>query len=119
MSTNGAVYKMDFRNVSGVSSWNDGKTRPTDQQAQTCLKGFDENSITTIEAGQSSVLGIIYDLNPLSQPAGQNDNVNFALKFLVRSAPGHGDTLSAAAGGKAGPANLVTISFPLIPLGSQ
>jgi hypothetical protein len=118
MATNGGVYKMDYRNISGMSFCNDGTTRRTDDQVQTCLSGSDEHNMAMIDAGQSGILGIIYQLDPQSHPATQNDNVNFALKFIARSAPGQAGTLSAAAGGKAGPASVVTISFPLVPLAS-
>jgi len=118
MATNGAVYKMDFRNISGMSFCNDGTTRPTDDQVQTCLSTSDEHNMAMIEAGQSGILGIIYQLDGQNHPATQNDNVNFALKFIARSAPGQAGTLSAAAGGKADPASVVTISFPLVSLAS-
>jgi len=118
MATNGAVYKMDFRNISGMSFCNDGTTRPTDDQVQTCLSTSDEHNMAMIDAGQSGILGIIYQLDAQNHPATQNDNVNFSLKFIARSAPGQAGTLSAAAGGKAGPASVVTISFPLVPLAS-
>ncbi len=106
MATNGAVYKMDFREISGMSSCNDGTSRPSDDQAQTCVKQPDPNNMTTLEPGKSGILGIIYTVE--GQPASQTDKVNFVLKFLVRS----------ATASKPEPPRLITISFPLIPLSS-
>lgn len=124
MATSGAVYRMDFPDstISGLAScYQQGFSTTTDQNVAGCLEKFDEHNMTMVEAGQTAILGIIYDLDrSIGKPASPSDNVNFALKFIVRSAPAKGGTLSAAAAaGKAGPPSVVTISFPLIPLASQ
>jgi hypothetical protein len=118
MATNGAIYKINQQSISGLPSCYN-KRFPNNDQVAFCLKEFDEQDMTIVEAGQTGILGIVYDFNGSGKPAGQSDNANFTVKFLVRSAPGHEDTLSAAAGGKAGQPGIVTISFPLIPLSSQ
>jgi len=118
MATNGAVYQINQQSISGLPSCYNQRFPNTDQVAF-CLKEFDEHDMTIVEAGQTGILGIVYDFNGSGKPASQSDNINFTVKFLVRSAPGHEDTLSAAAAGKAGPPGIVTISFPLIPLASQ
>lgn len=120
MATNGAVYKMGdpTHTISGIPSCINARfPGSTDDSVAYCLKDFDQHDMTIVDAGQTAILGIIYIFDRSSpKPAGQNDNINFALKFLVRSAPGHEDTLSAAAADKAGPPSVVTITFPLIPL---
>lgn len=118
MATNGAVYKMNApgSTISGLAScYNSGYATSTDQNIAQCLKTSNENDMSMVEAGQTAILGIIYSRSSPNS-AGQNDNINFALKFLVRSAPAEGGTLAAAAAGKAGPPSVVTITFPLIPL---
>jgi len=122
MATNGAVYKIKNPDstISGLAScYKGGYIITTDQAVEACLKNSDEHDMAMVEAGQTVILGIIYSADDRNKSASQTDNVSFALKFLVRSAPGNADTLSAAAAGKPGPPSVVTISFPLIPLASQ
>lgn len=115
MASNGGLYLMDPQRLSGLPPC--FSPRGTDY-VQQCLEKSDEHDMTMIEAGQSGILGIVYQHRSGPQ-ATQSDTANFALKFIVRSAPAQGGTLSAAAAaGKAGPPNAVTISFPLIPLAS-
>lgn len=118
MASNGAVYQMNPQQLSGLPpcSWG---ALDTDAVVQRCLDNSDEHDMTMIEAGQSGILGIVYTYRS-GPSASRSDTLNFALKFIVRSAPAKGGTLSAAAAaGKAGPPSVVTISFPLIPLASQ
>jgi hypothetical protein len=74
--------------------------------------------MTYLDPDQTTVLGITYFKNNNNQGGDPGDSVSFALKFLVRNAPAQSDSLSAASGGSAapGPATVVTISFPLVPL---
>jgi hypothetical protein len=118
MATNGAIYEM-ANQVSGIPScYHGGYTIPTDQTIAECLQKSNENDMSMVEAGQTAILGIIYTrISPNS--AEPSDNINFVLKFIVRSAPAEGGTLAAAAAGKAGPPSVVAITFPLIPLTSQ
>jgi hypothetical protein len=118
MATNGAVYKMTApgTTISGIDScFNPGSMTTTDQNIDDCLKTSNENDMSMVDAGQTAILGIIYSRNSQNS-AAQSDNINFALKFLVRSAPGPGGSLAAAAAGRPGPPSVVTITFPLIPL---
>jgi hypothetical protein len=87
----------------------------TDQNVAECLKKSNENDMNMVEAGQTAILGIIYDRRGQNS-AGTSDNINFVLKFLVCSAPAQEGTLAAAAAGEAGPPSVVTITFPLVPL---
>jgi hypothetical protein len=109
MATNGSVYEMEFGHISGMSFCNDSTTATTDQEVQACLKRSDEANMTAIDPDQSSILGILYDLQGGSKASTEADKINFALKFLVRSATGN----------KTGPPSIITISFPLVPLASQ
>ncbi|MGH8013636.1 MAG: hypothetical protein ACREQ4_14160 [Candidatus Binataceae bacterium] len=117
MATNGAIYQMDPLRISGMPPCALGLST-TDANVKPCLEKSDEHTMTMIDSGQSGILGIAYDIRG-GTPAAPTDTVNFALKFIVRAAPGQGDTLSAAASGAAGPPSVVTISFPLIPLASH
>lgn len=118
MATNGAIYEM-ANQVSGIPScYHGGYTISTDQTIAECLQTSNENDMSMVEAGQTAILGIIYSRNSPNS-AEPSDNINFVLKFIVRSAPAEGGTLAAAAAGKAGPPSVVAITFPLIPLTSQ
>jgi hypothetical protein len=120
MATNGAVYTMNGGNtITGIPSCYGGYVVGTDQNVAECLKTSNENDMSMVEAGQTAVLGIIYDRKSQNS-ADPSDTINFVLKFIVRSAPAQGGTLAAAAAaGKAGPPSVVAITFPLVPLTSQ
>jgi hypothetical protein len=118
MATNGAVYKMSSPDstISGLGScYSPGSMTTTDQNIAECLQKSNQNDMNMVEAGQTAILGIIYDRRSQNS-ANSSDNINFVLKFIVRSAPAQGGTLTAAAAGEAGPPSVVTITFPLIPL---
>lgn len=118
MATNGAKYEMTNQ-VSGIPScYRGGYNLSTDQDIAECLKTSNENDMSMVEAGQTAILGIIYNRDDQNS-ADPTDTINFVLKFIVRSAPAQGGTLAAAAAGKAGPPSVVTITFPLVPLTSQ
>ena len=118
MATNGAIYEMGdpAHTISGIPSCiNQRFPGSTDASVAYCLKSFDQRGMNMVEAGQNAILGIIYERTSQNS-ADSSDNINFVLKFLVRSAPAQGGTLAAAAAGEAGPPSVVTITFPLIPL---
>jgi hypothetical protein len=118
MATNGAIYQMANDEVSGIPScYRGGYVTSTDANIAECLKTSNENDMSMVEAGQTAVLGIIYERKSQNS-ADPSDTINFVLKFIVRSAPAQGGTLAAAAG-KAGPPSVVAITFPLVPLTSQ
>jgi hypothetical protein len=96
-----------------------------DKVVSSCVKSFPIENLTSIEPSQTAILGITYgEQYGDGSPGGES--ASFALKLLVREqmSSAKGDPLAAAASGKAddspaGPAKVVTISFPLIPLGSD
>jgi len=90
-----------------------------DATVSSCIKSFALENMTVIEPSQTAILGISYRYSGSDGDVG--DSTSFALKFLVREASGGRDPIASAAGKvqEAGPARIVTISFPSIPMGNK
>ena len=81
-----------------------------------CLKSFPTENMTLLEPNQTAPLGISYFLDGFKQEDG--DNINFSLKFLVRSVPSQSDDMTTVLNKdvSAGLSSVVTINFPLVPV---
>lgn len=81
-----------------------------------CLKGHSAETMTYLEPSQTSVMAVTY--SRVTGTDEKSDAVSFSYKFLVRNAPAETDSGITSAGktDTVGPASVVTISFPLVPL---
>lgn len=105
-STNGVEFYMD--RVAGFSS-----CEANDQSDITrCMANMPAEQYIYLEPDGSSVASLHFSAKTGGQPEG---SLSFVLRLLVRGAAGRQNSL-ASVSSPHGPAHVVTINFPLVPL---
>ena len=116
-TTNGVVYAPS--EIAGVAPC-DGHNVSVAVAISNCMKDFETSAMTRLEPGDIATINVSYRLFSNLKPLKTDDKISTAIKLLVRTAPSDDSTLEAAAKGKIpGPASIVTINFPLVPINAQ